>query len=65
MEKSIYSFLTAFTLKFFPILKGNFSTGKWTTISEVCRMLAQNLIVRPITPMIRKLPIGPRSRLVV
>ena len=51
LEKSIYTFLTAFTLKYFPILKGSFSSGKSSTIMEVCRMLAQNLITRPITPM--------------
>jgi hypothetical protein len=51
LEKAIYTFLTAFTLKYFPIFKGKFSSGKLTTISEVSRMLAQNLIVRPITPM--------------
>ena len=51
LEKAIYTFLTAFTLKIFPIFKGKFSSGKVTTISEVSRMLAQNLIIRPITPM--------------
>ena len=43
--------MTAFTLKFFPIFKGKFSSGKVTILSEVSRMLAQNLIIRPITSM--------------
>jgi len=51
LEKSVYTFLTAFSLKYFPIFNGRFATGKNTTITEVARMLAQNLIIRPVTPM--------------
>ena len=50
-EKSMYTFLTAYSMKYFPLLKGNSSLGKHVLVQEVARMLAQNLIDRPITPL--------------
>ena len=50
-EKSMYTFLTAYSMKYFPLIKGNSSLGKHVLVQEVARMLAQNLIDRPITPL--------------
>lgn len=50
-EKAIYSFLTAFALKSFPLLSGPSACGKHVLVQEVSRILAQNLVVRPVTPM--------------
>lgn len=50
-EKSMYTFLTAFSNKQFPLLKAPTSSGKHVLVQEVARILAQNLVVRPITPM--------------
>jgi hypothetical protein len=50
-EKSMYTFLTAFWMKNFPLIKGPSSSGKHVLVQEVSRILAQNLIVRPVTPM--------------
>lgn len=50
-EKSMYTFLTAYTMKSFPLIQGPSSSGKHVLVQEVARMLAQNLIDRPITPM--------------
>ena len=38
-------------MKYFPLIKGNSSLGKHVLVQEVARMLAQNLIDRPITPL--------------
>ena len=50
-EKSMYTFLTAFSNKQFPLLNGPTASGKHVLIQEVARILAQNLMIRPITPM--------------
>ena len=50
-EKSMYTFLTAYSLKTFPLMQGPSSSGKHVLVQEVARMLAQNLIDRPITPL--------------
>ena len=50
-EKSMYTFLTAFSNKQFPLLKGPTASGKHVLVQEVARILAQNLMIRPITPM--------------
>ncbi len=50
-EKSMYTFFTAFSLKNFPLIKAHSSSGKHVLVQEVSRILAQNLIVRPVTPM--------------
>ena len=47
----MYTFLTAYSMKYFPLIKGNSSLGKHVLVQEVARMLAQNLIDRPITPL--------------
>ncbi len=50
-EKSMYTFLTAFSYKQFPLLRGATAAGKLTLVQEISRILAQNLVVRPVTPM--------------
>lgn len=50
-EKSMYTFLTAFSMKQFPWLKGPTASGKHVLVHEVSRILAQNLVVKSITPM--------------
>ena len=50
-EKSMYTFLTAFSNKHFPLMKGPTASGKHVLVTEVARILAQNLMIRPITPM--------------
>ena len=49
LEKTIYNFFTAFTMKYFPLLNGTFSCGKSTALIESCRLIAQNLVTRNIT----------------
>ena len=49
LEKTIYNFFTAFTMKYFPLLNGTFSCGKSTALVETCRLIAQNLVTRNIT----------------
>ena len=51
-EKSMYTFLTAFSMKQFPLLKGPTASGKHVLLQEVARILAQNLMIRPVSPMI-------------
>ena len=49
LEKTIYNFFTAFSMKYFPLLNGTFSCGKSTALIETCRLIAQNLVTRNIT----------------
>ena len=49
LEKTIYNFFTAFTMKYFPLLNGTFSCGKSSALVETCRLIAQNLVTRNIT----------------
>ena len=49
LEKTIYCFFTAFTMKYFPLLNGTFSCGKATALVETARLIAQNLVSRTIT----------------
>ena len=49
LEKTIYNFFTAFTMKYFPLLNGTFSCGKSTALIETCRLIAQNLVTRNVT----------------
>ena len=51
-EKSMYTFLTAYSMKQFPLLKGPTASGKHVLLQEVARILAQNLMIRPVSPMI-------------
>ena len=50
-EKSMYTFLTAFSLKQFPLMQGPTASGKHVLVQEVARILAQNLMIKPVTPM--------------
>lgn len=50
-EKSMYTFLTAFSLKQFPLMQGTTASGKHVLVQEVARILAQNLMIKPVTPM--------------
>lgn len=49
LERTIYSLFLAYTMKFFPLLNGSFSSGKSTCLMEAARMIAQNLTVRNMT----------------
>ena len=46
MERTIYNFFSSYIMKYFPLLKGSFSTGKSTTVVEAARLVGQNLVSR-------------------
>ena len=49
LERTIYNFLSSYAIKYFPVLKGGYSSGKTTCIKEAARLMGQNLVCRTIT----------------
>lgn len=47
-ERAIFTFITAFKLKHFPLVQGDFSTGKMTLAKEVAKMIAIPFYIRNV-----------------